>query len=58
MSFSAQDVAKLRQTTGAGMMECKSALKESNGDIERSSEKRNYKKAGKNQSRKIYNEVK
>ncbi|MBI3308613.1 MAG: translation elongation factor Ts, partial [Candidatus Melainabacteria bacterium] len=38
MSFSAQDVAKLRQTTGAGMMECKSALKESNGDIERASE--------------------
>ena len=35
MSFTAQDVAKLRQQTGVGMMECKKALAESNGDFEK-----------------------
>lgn len=35
MSFTAQDVAKLRQQTGVGMMECKKALTESNGDFEK-----------------------
>jgi len=30
----AADVKKLRETTGAGMMDCKNALVESNGDIE------------------------
>ena len=30
----AADVAKLRQQTGAGMMDCKKALVESNGDFE------------------------
>jgi len=30
----ASDVAKLRQATGAGMMDCKQALTESNGDFE------------------------
>jgi len=34
MSISAQDVNKLRQLTGAGMMDCKKALTESNGDFE------------------------
>jgi elongation factor Ts len=34
MSISAQDVKILRDRTGAGMMECKSALTEANGDIE------------------------
>ncbi len=34
MSISAQDVNKLRQMTGAGMMDCKKALTESNGDFE------------------------
>lgn len=38
MTFSAQDVAVLRQKTGAGMMECKNALKEANGDIEKARE--------------------
>lgn len=33
--FTAQDVAKLRSMTGAGMMDCKKALTESNGDIEK-----------------------
>lgn len=35
MSISASDVAKLRKTTGAGMMDCKKALTEANGDFDR-----------------------
>lgn len=35
MAISAQDVAKLRKMTGAGMMDCKKALEEANGDFER-----------------------
>ena len=38
MTFTAKDVADLRQRTGAGMMECKNALKEANGNIEKASE--------------------
>ena len=38
MSISAQDVAKLRQITGAGMMDCKKALTESNGNIDKAIE--------------------
>ena len=38
MTFSAKDVADLRVKTGAGMMECKNALKEANGSIEKASE--------------------
>ena len=34
MSISAADVNKLRQMTGAGMMDCKKALTEANGDFE------------------------
>lgn len=34
MAISAQDVNKLRQITGAGMMDCKVALTEANGDFE------------------------
>ncbi len=34
MSISAADVKKLRDTTGAGMMDCKKALTESGGDFE------------------------
>ena len=34
MSFSASDVKALREKTGAGMMKCKEALKETNGDID------------------------
>ena len=33
-SFTAQDVKSLRQATGAGMMDCKRALTESDGDME------------------------
>jgi elongation factor Ts len=35
MSITAQDVNKLRTMTGAGMMDCKKALTESNGDFEK-----------------------
>ena len=34
MSISAKDVAALRKATGAGMMDCKEALKESDGDYD------------------------
>lgn len=34
MSISAADVNKLRQMTGAGLMDCKKALAETNGDFE------------------------
>ncbi|MDJ0974157.1 MAG: translation elongation factor Ts [Planctomycetota bacterium] len=34
MDFSAKDVMKLRQMTGAGMMDCKKALIETGGDME------------------------
>lgn len=34
MAISAKEVKELRDRTGAGMMECKSALEESNGDME------------------------
>ena len=33
MSYTAKDVQSLRQTTGAGMMDCKKALEENGGDI-------------------------
>src|SRR5690606_11123823 len=34
IAISAADVNKLRQATGAGMMDCRKALAESNGDFE------------------------
>ena len=34
MSFTAADVKKLREMTGAGMMACKNALKETSGDMD------------------------
>ncbi len=36
--FTAKDVQTLRQRTGAGMMECKRALTENNGDMDKSAE--------------------
>lgn len=33
-TISASEVNKLRQMTGAGMMDCKNALVETNGDFE------------------------
>ncbi len=38
MSISAADVKKLRDQTGAGMMDCKKALKESGGDMNAATE--------------------
>ena len=38
MSFTAKDVATLRAKTGCGMMDCKKALTEANGDMEKASE--------------------
>ena len=38
MEIKAADVAKLRKMTGAGMMDCKKALVESEGDFERAKE--------------------
>src|ERR1700760_2200204 len=37
-NFTAADVKKLRDATGAGMMECKKALEEADGDYERAVE--------------------
>ncbi len=37
-TISAQDVKNLREMTGAGMMDCKSALTEANGDVEKAIE--------------------
>src|SRR5690606_41645699 len=34
VTITAQDMNKLRQTTGAGMMDCRKALTETNGDFE------------------------
>jgi elongation factor Ts len=34
MSISAQDISKLRATTGAGMLDCKAALEEAGGNME------------------------
>ncbi len=34
MSFTAQDVKALRESTGAGMMDCKKALQETDGDMD------------------------
>ncbi|HSR89442.1 MAG TPA: translation elongation factor Ts [Candidatus Udaeobacter sp.] len=38
MSISTSDVAKLRSMTGAGMMDCKKALDEAEGDLEKAGE--------------------
>src|SRR2546423_9852298 len=37
-AFTAKDVSELRQKTGAGMMECKKALEENNGDMQKAME--------------------
>ena len=38
MTISAQEVNKLRQMTGSGMMDCKKALLEANGDFDKAIE--------------------
>lgn len=34
MAYTANDVKELREKTGLGMMDCKKALEENNGDME------------------------
>ena len=53
-TISASDVAALRKLTGAGMMDCKKALEEAGGDMEKAADwlrKKGITKAGQNQSR-------
>ncbi|MGD1841516.1 MAG: elongation factor Ts, partial [Thermonemataceae bacterium] len=38
MAITAQDVNKLRKMTGMGMMDCKKALTEANGDFDKAIE--------------------
>lgn len=38
MAITTKDIAKLRESTGAGMMDCKKALEESNGDFDKAVE--------------------
>ena len=38
MAFTAQDVKELREKTGCGMMDCKNALKEADGNMEKAVE--------------------
>jgi len=38
MTISAKDVAELRKRTGAGMMDCKKALEENGGDMDKAAE--------------------
>ena len=38
MAVTIQDIAKLRKMSGAGMMDCKNALEESNNDFEKAME--------------------
>ena len=38
MAITAADVKKLREITGAGMMDCKKALEEAEGDFEKANE--------------------
>src|SRR4030042_1565103 len=38
MAITAADVSKLRKITGAGMMDCKHALEEANGDFDKAIE--------------------
>jgi elongation factor Ts len=50
-NFSAADVKKLRDATGAGMMDCKNALEEADGDFDRALEILRVKGAAKNDKR-------
>jgi elongation factor Ts len=51
MSITAQDVKALRDRTGAGMMECKNALVEAGGDVEKAIEALRVKGAAKAEKR-------
>jgi hypothetical protein len=54
MSITAEAVKRLREATGAGIMDCKKALEESNGDFDKAVEilrKRGHKMAAARQER-------
>jgi elongation factor Ts len=51
MAISAKDVAALRERTGAGMMDCKKALEETNGDADKAVELLRSKGAAKAEKR-------
>jgi elongation factor Ts len=51
MAISAKDVAVLRERTGAGMMDCKKALEETNGDMDKAVELLRSKGAAKAEKR-------
>lgn len=54
MAFTAKDVMALREQTGAGMMDCKNALTDANGDMEKAADllrERGIAKAAKKASR-------
>ena len=51
MAITAKDVAALRERTGAGMMDCKKALEETNGDIDKAVELLRSKGAAKAEKR-------
>ena len=54
MAVTAQLVKELREMTGAGMMDCKKALVETDGDIDKAVEvlrEKGLSKAGKNRCR-------
>jgi elongation factor Ts len=56
MSISAKDVGELRKQTGAGMMDCKKALAENNGDMAKAAEwlrAKGIMKAGKREGREV-----
>jgi len=51
MGITAKDVAALRERTGAGMMDCKKALEETNGDLDKAIELLRSKGAAKAEKR-------
>jgi elongation factor Ts len=56
MTISAKDVGELRKRTGAGMMDCKKALEENGGDMEKAAEwlrARGISKAEKREGREV-----
>ncbi len=56
MTITAKDVGELRKRTGAGMMDCKKALEENNGDMAKAAEwlrAKGIMKAGKREGREV-----
>lgn len=56
MSINLEDIKQLREQTGAGIADCKEALKESNGDMEKAKEylkKKGFEKGAKKGDREV-----